>query len=467
MADRGRHQVAESERRHRAWVRGLDPERRQQAVDRLALDVAARRAQLAEMEHVSASPPRLLGWLSVAAGAKIETLGYDPDSERVAVSVVLAELDRLGWDVDDRQTAGVGYDLLARHRRTREQRLVEVKGQLDELGPVTLEQHEWAQAQQRGEEYWLYVVTHCSGRPRVELRLQNPAGVLAGPRAIQRFTIPVVPASTLPGGSVSDADQPRVIDVWFPCAGVDAACHLPIGSGKNEKAIAVWFASRPIAQARAAVATALLDDDPSARQLIDAAVRGNTGAIAQLGEMVGARYPAGRPVVIDVFSGRGIIPLEAARLGARAVGIDLSPVATLAGRVLADYALRDWTAEPALPWSGPVVDGWDPAQPRLIRDLRVFLEKVGERTKDIAAAWYPANPDGSYPWGYLWAVSIPCDGCGRRFPLDRIARAAPPPCGHARPGAVAPPGCRRRRLARRDRGRPPGPGPHLLVGRPR
>lgn len=216
---------------------------------------------------------------------------------------------------------------------------------------------------------------------------------------------------------MSDADQPRVIDVWFPCAGVDAACHLPIGSGKNEKAIAVWFASRPIAQARAAVATALLDDDPSARQLIDAAVRGNTGAIAQLGEMVGAKYPAGRPVVIDVFSGRGIIPLEAARLGARAVGIDLSPVATMAGRLLGDYALRDWSAEPPLPWSDAAVDEWDPAEPRLIRDLRVFLEKVGERTKDIAAAWYPANPDGSYPWGYLWAVSIPCDGCGRRFPL--------------------------------------------------
>jgi hypothetical protein len=191
VADRGRHQVGESERRHRAWVRGLDPERRQEAVDRLAADVAARRQQLAEMEQVSSSPPRLLGWLSVAAGVSAETLGYDPDSERVAVSVVLTELDRLGWEVDDRQTAGVGYDLLARHRSTREQRLVEVKGQLDALGAVTLEQHEWAQAQQRGEEYWLYVVTHCSNQPRVELRLQNPAGVLSGPRAIQRFTIPV------------------------------------------------------------------------------------------------------------------------------------------------------------------------------------------------------------------------------------------------------------------------------------
>ena len=61
-------------------------------------------------------------------------------------------------------------------------------------------------------------------------------------------------------------------------------------------------------------------------------------------------YPDGRPVVLDVFSGRGIIPLEAARLGAIAVGLDLSPVATLAGRILADYPLRDWSSEPPLPW---------------------------------------------------------------------------------------------------------------------
>jgi adenine-specific DNA methylase len=215
---------------------------------------------------------------------------------------------------------------------------------------------------------------------------------------------------------VSDADQSRVIDVWFPCAGVDAACHLPIGSGKNEKAIAVWFASRPIAQARAAVATALLDDNASTRQLVDAAVRGNGAAIAQLGEMVAAKFPAGRPIVVDVFSGRGIIPLEAARLGARAVGIDLSPVATLAGRVLADYALRDWTAEPSLLKSDQT-DEWRPAEPRMIRDLRTFLGQVGQKTRTIASDWYPRNPDGSYPWGYLWAMSIPCDGCGRRFPL--------------------------------------------------
>jgi putative DNA methylase len=216
---------------------------------------------------------------------------------------------------------------------------------------------------------------------------------------------------------MTDDVRPRVIDRWFPCAGVDWACHLPIGSGKNEKAIAVWFASRPIAQARAAVATALLDDDTQTRNLIDSAVRGNAAAVAGLAEKVTEKFPAGRPVVLDMFSGRGIIPLEAARIGARAVGIDLSPVATLAGRVLADYALRDWSNEPALPWDHRGDTEWDAGQPRLIRDLAIFLEVVGARIRGIAGPWYPANPDGSYPWGYLWAISIPCDGCGRRFPL--------------------------------------------------
>ena len=47
-----------------------------------------------------------------------------------------------------------------------------------------------------------------------------------------------------------------------------------------------------------------------------------------------------------------MIPLEAARLGIQAWGIDYSPVATLAGKLLADYPLRDWDNEPDLPFDG-------------------------------------------------------------------------------------------------------------------
>ena len=51
-------------------------------------------------------------------------------------------------------------------------------------------------------------------------------------------------------------------------------------------------------------------------------------------------YPNGAKIC-DPFSGRAMIPLEAARLGIQAWGIDYSPVATLAGKLLADYPLRE------------------------------------------------------------------------------------------------------------------------------
>jgi putative DNA methylase len=216
------------------------------------------------------------------------------------------------------------------------------------------------------------------------------------------------------------ADNQRLIDQWFPCAAVDDASGNPAGSGRNEKAIFPWFASRPIAQARAAVACALLGDDPAIRPTVDEAVRGSRGAIDTLAKAVAARYPTGQPVVLDVFSGRGIIPLEAARLGAVAVGLDLSPVATLAGRILADYPLRDWSAEPPLPWTAAQADGLLPiaaGRSRLITDLELLFTEIGDRLRAAVAPYYPTKPDGSYPWGYLWAISIPCDGCGRRFPL--------------------------------------------------
>ncbi|NBH10359.1 helicase-related protein [Amycolatopsis sp. SID8362] len=151
---------------------------------------AVRIDQLKDIAKVNGSGIRLAGWAQVSAGARTTDLGYDPDSEAIAIATVLEELERFGFLVDDRQTAGVGYDLFARQARTGEQRLVEVKGLQHGLEAIWLEQHEWAQAQQRGEDYWLYLVTNCSTAPEVVLRAQDPAGRLAtGPRRIERFRI--------------------------------------------------------------------------------------------------------------------------------------------------------------------------------------------------------------------------------------------------------------------------------------
>lgn len=153
---------------------------------------AQRLAQLDQLDAVTSTAPRLIGWANVAGAAPATELGYDPDSEKVAVSLVLAELERLGFVVDDRQTARVGYDLFARHKSTGEQRLVEVKGVTGDLRPVWLEQHEWAQAQQRGEDYWLYVVTGCGSTPVIAVRAKDPAAQLSsGPRTIERFQIKI------------------------------------------------------------------------------------------------------------------------------------------------------------------------------------------------------------------------------------------------------------------------------------
>jgi len=240
----------------------------------------------------------------------------------------------------------------------------------------------------------------------------------------------------------------RLIDVWFPCREVDKAVGTARGSGLSEKALFTWFASRPIAQARAAVLCSLLPDTADNRADVRAAVGGGDPlAFNRLRNRITAQYAPKPPVVLDVFSGRGIIPLEAARAGATAVGTDLSPVATLGGRLLADLPMRDWSAEPPLPYAPPnpsdesqedapaqarrrprrstsaqsTLDHMEAkkAESRLLADVRAVLAEVGRRVAAKVADLYPGNPErnGETPWAYLWAVTIPCDSCGRRFPL--------------------------------------------------
>ena len=182
--------LAAIERRYMAQIRELPAEQRQEQRRQFTAQKDLRASQLQEIKAVTAMKPRLLSWVHVEGGARATEMGRDPNSEKVAVATVVSELERLGFIVDDRQTAGLGYDLFA--RKPGEQRLVEVKGFKAALQPVTLEQHEWAQAQQRESDYWLYVVVDCETTPTLLLRVQDPASKFPeGPKLIQRFSIPV------------------------------------------------------------------------------------------------------------------------------------------------------------------------------------------------------------------------------------------------------------------------------------
>lgn len=214
----------------------------------------------------------------------------------------------------------------------------------------------------------------------------------------------------------------RLIERWFPCEEVSEHSASGWGTGFAEKSLFTWFASRPLAQAKAAVICSLLPwpDDPaeqeSLKDLVREAMTGYDAANAELRAELAKHYPAGAKLC-DPFSGRAMIPLEAARLGVQTWGIDYSPVATLAGRLLADYPMRNWDNEPALPFEGYAQHAAEFfTEPRLLRDVRFVLDEVGRRYEAAMGDFYPVV-DGKRPWGYVWAVTLPCTNCGNRFPL--------------------------------------------------
>ena len=214
----------------------------------------------------------------------------------------------------------------------------------------------------------------------------------------------------------------RMIERWFPCAEVSEYSASGWGTGFAEKSLFTWFASRPLAQAKAAVLCSLLpwpdDEDEQVRlkNLVRDAMQGYDAQNEELRAELAKHYPNGAKMC-DPFSGRGMIPLEAARLGVQAWGIDYSPVATLAGKLLADYPLRDWNNERDLPFDGYQQHKTEHfTEPKLLLDVRFALNLVGERYEAEMGEFYPVV-NGKRPWGYVWAITLPCTNCGNRFPL--------------------------------------------------
>lgn len=212
----------------------------------------------------------------------------------------------------------------------------------------------------------------------------------------------------------------RMIERWFPCAEVSAASTSGWGSGNSERKLFTWFAARPSAQARAAVICSLLPwpADESEQERLQGLVRkamiSRDSAWSEVRDEI-LRTNQLPVKVLDPFSGRGMIPLESARLGIDSDAIDYSPVAVLASSLLTDHPFSEWSDEPPLPFGKS--DQLDFSADRLSQDVEKVLEEIGQRQREKMQEFYPRDKNGIYPWGYLWAVTLPCQECGRRFPL--------------------------------------------------
>jgi len=236
----------------------------------------------------------------------------------------------------------------------------------------------------------------------------------------------------------------RLIEYNLPLADISEASKRESEDKSGRiNSLHKWWARRPLAASRATAFAALIDDPgmdhPEEREELmelikrmtpwEAVKDGNNEAIEDAQELIHKQY--GRaPKVLDPFSGGGSIPLEALRLGYETYASDYNPVA-----VLIEKATLVWPQRFGIKVELPceMVEGENGGARQLglgessntveVNLLAYLVEKwaniILEEARDEVGHFYPEDPDGWIPVGYLWARTIPCQNpsCGAEVPL--------------------------------------------------
>ena len=273
----------------------------------------------------------------------------------------------------------------------------------------------------------------------------------------------------------------KLIEVDLPLAEIndESAREKSIRHG-HPSTLHLWWARRPLAACRAVIFASMVDD-PSAcadefpteetqrvererlhgiiRELVKwentderqtavqvllrkaryeiarsvARARGETAPTAAADVL---RYLADKALPIyDPFSGGGSIPLEAQRLGLKAVGTDLNPVAVLITKALIELPPKFHNRVPINPDADPMgmtttknrskkTRGWRGAA-GLADDIRYYGRWMRERAHERVGHFYPKvrvmDGDEATVIAWLWARTIPCPNptCGAAMPLMR------------------------------------------------
>jgi len=206
----------------------------------------------------------------------------------------------------------------------------------------------------------------------------------------------------------------------------------------------IWWARRPLAASRATALAALLPDEPGQREELLALVRdiapwevvsnGNAPQIEKARQLIREAFGGRAPRVLDPFAGGGSILLEALRLGCETYALDYNPVAVLLNKAVLEYPQKfgqpDSVSNVPLPPRSEehsrsnlelleVSD--ERAESPLLQAVSAWGKWVLEEARKELEQFYPKDPDGSIPVGYLWARTLPCQNpaCGAEIPLMR------------------------------------------------
>jgi superfamily II DNA or RNA helicase len=106
----------------------------------------------------------------------IANLRPDPETEAIAMRVVMDYERQKGRHVQDVHEQNLGYDVTSLDTHSGELRLIEIKGIAGSTGTVCLTPNEKRVAEDRADCYWLYVVTNCkSDSPLLHEPIFQPA----------------------------------------------------------------------------------------------------------------------------------------------------------------------------------------------------------------------------------------------------------------------------------------------------
>ena len=226
-----------------------------------------------------------------------------------------------------------------------------------------------------------------------------------------------------------EAYRPKLIEVALPLAVInaEAAREKSIRHG-HPSTLHLWWARRPLAAARAVIWASLVDD-PSGDESLTSAEQEterkrlfgilerlvkweNSNDPVVLGEAraeIDRCFPEGPPPILDPFAGGGAIPLEAQRLGLKALAGDLNPVAVLINKAMIEIPPRFAGLPPVHPDVDKTLTTWERAQ-GLAADVEVYGRWMRDEAERRIGHLYPdaSGPDGEKltPIAWIWARTV-------------------------------------------------------------
>lgn len=238
----------------------------------------------------------------------------------------------------------------------------------------------------------------------------------------------------------------KLIEVALPLEVInrESAREKAIRHG-HPSTLHLWWSRKPLAAARAVIFSQLVDDPSShpeefpteelqrkererLHKLMERLVVWENSTNEQLFAEAHAEIlkstDGDPPPILDPFAGGGSIPLEAQRLGVRAVASDLNPVAVLINKALVEIPSKFAARPPVCPEVGShqLSHLW-PHSTGLAEDIRRYGQWMRTEVESRIGHLYPKAtlPDGSratvIAWVWARTVTCPNPACSIDMPL--------------------------------------------------